>query len=335
MLALRWHPPRPLHTPSPPPASQPHCHEAVKWNRYSKRYVIKCNPDPAFWNGTRVFFHLIHMALILRCRTETWLREFTRAGKTLASRLIPWQGPFVWRQMERCVSLSCRYTWTSVFCVFICPFYVTFVLDIEQIAGKQLLKGPFLCKNNHFTNVSHLSTSPPVPQRRGIEYCFLCLLIHFSEMLCLENQIWKNSPFWCCKWHWYLTYTSPRVVTAQKARCFDHLPNMWKVQAASLEFFWIIIHTRLLKMGVMWDLYNISMPEAWFFFFFLHWVITHFSLPRVFPCLVMESTIVSTSTLAPDEFDRNVPRICGVCGDKATGFHFNAMTCEGCKGFFR
>uniref|UniRef100_A0A8V5GNL9 Uncharacterized protein n=1 Tax=Melopsittacus undulatus TaxID=13146 RepID=A0A8V5GNL9_MELUD len=33
--------------------------------------------------------------------------------------------------------------------------------------------------------------------------------------------------------------------------------------------------------------------------------------------------------------DRNVPRICGVCGDKATGFHFNAMTCEGCKGFFR
>uniref|UniRef100_A0AAR2L4R8 Vitamin D receptor b n=1 Tax=Pygocentrus nattereri TaxID=42514 RepID=A0AAR2L4R8_PYGNA len=44
---------------------------------------------------------------------------------------------------------------------------------------------------------------------------------------------------------------------------------------------------------------------------------------------------VTTSTQAPDEFDRNVPRICGVCGDKATGFHFNAMTCEGCKGFFR
>ncbi|KAL0977832.1 hypothetical protein UPYG_G00161880 [Umbra pygmaea] len=50
---------------------------------------------------------------------------------------------------------------------------------------------------------------------------------------------------------------------------------------------------------------------------------------------VMETTAVSTSTLASDEFDRNAPRICGVCGDKATGFHFNAMTCEGCKGFFR
>lgn len=52
-------------------------------------------------------------------------------------------------------------------------------------------------------------------------------------------------------------------------------------------------------------------------------------------CSVMETTVVSTSSLPPDEFDRNVPRICGVCGDKATGFHFNAMTCEGCKGFFR
>ncbi|KAL6483582.1 hypothetical protein MHYP_G00084540 [Metynnis hypsauchen] len=50
---------------------------------------------------------------------------------------------------------------------------------------------------------------------------------------------------------------------------------------------------------------------------------------------VMEAMAVSTSAQGPDEFDRNAPRICGVCGDKATGFHFNAMTCEGCKGFFR
>ncbi|NWS80237.1 VDR protein, partial [Toxostoma redivivum] len=33
--------------------------------------------------------------------------------------------------------------------------------------------------------------------------------------------------------------------------------------------------------------------------------------------------------------ERSLPRVCGVCGDRATGFHFNAMTCEGCKGFFR
>ncbi|NXC21445.1 VDR protein, partial [Corythaeola cristata] len=50
----------------------------------------------------------------------------------------------------------------------------------------------------------------------------------------------------------------------------------------------------------------------------------------------METVAASTSFPEPaGEFDRNVPRICGVCGDRATGFHFNAMTCEGCKGFFR
>ncbi|MBZ3870373.1 Vitamin D3 receptor [Sciurus carolinensis] len=49
----------------------------------------------------------------------------------------------------------------------------------------------------------------------------------------------------------------------------------------------------------------------------------------------MEAMAASTSLPDPSDFDRNVPRICGVCGDRATGFHFNAMTCEGCKGFFR
>ncbi|KFW76524.1 Vitamin D3 receptor [Manacus vitellinus] len=50
----------------------------------------------------------------------------------------------------------------------------------------------------------------------------------------------------------------------------------------------------------------------------------------------MEPGAASTSLPDPaGDGDRNVPRICGVCGDRATGFHFNAMTCEGCKGFFR
>ncbi|XP_071332426.1 nuclear receptor subfamily 1 group I member 2 isoform X2 [Trachinotus anak] len=33
--------------------------------------------------------------------------------------------------------------------------------------------------------------------------------------------------------------------------------------------------------------------------------------------------------------DDEEPRACGVCGDLAKGYHFNALTCEGCKGFFR
>ncbi|NXL04064.1 NR1I2 protein, partial [Mesembrinibis cayennensis] len=27
-------------------------------------------------------------------------------------------------------------------------------------------------------------------------------------------------------------------------------------------------------------------------------------------------------------------KVCAVCGDHATGYHFHVMTCEGCKGFF-
>ncbi|XP_056611448.1 nuclear receptor subfamily 1 group I member 2 isoform X2 [Triplophysa dalaica] len=36
-----------------------------------------------------------------------------------------------------------------------------------------------------------------------------------------------------------------------------------------------------------------------------------------------------------DSEEDDEPKICQVCGDKSTGYHFNAMTCEGCKGFFR
>ena len=28
-------------------------------------------------------------------------------------------------------------------------------------------------------------------------------------------------------------------------------------------------------------------------------------------------------------------KVCQVCGDKALGYNFNALTCESCKAFFR
>uniref|UniRef100_A0A8C2N908 Nuclear receptor domain-containing protein n=1 Tax=Capra hircus TaxID=9925 RepID=A0A8C2N908_CAPHI len=45
----------------------------------------------------------------------------------------------------------------------------------------------------------------------------------------------------------------------------------------------------------------------------------------------------ATATPIPEAMasGEDEPRNCAVCGDQATGYHFHALTCEGCKGFFR
>uniref|UniRef100_A0A8D2J0M2 Nuclear receptor subfamily 1 group I member 3 n=1 Tax=Varanus komodoensis TaxID=61221 RepID=A0A8D2J0M2_VARKO len=45
------------------------------------------------------------------------------------------------------------------------------------------------------------------------------------------------------------------------------------------------------------------------------------------PCILASSR----SDTDPESEEKT----CAVCGDRATGYHFHVMTCEGCKGFFR
>ncbi|GAB1285692.1 Nuclear receptor subfamily 1 group I member 3 [Apodemus speciosus] len=46
----------------------------------------------------------------------------------------------------------------------------------------------------------------------------------------------------------------------------------------------------------------------------------------------MRTTLTLETMVSEEEYE---PRNCMVCGDRATGYHFHALTCEGCKGFFR
>jgi len=46
-------------------------------------------------------------------------------------------------------------------------------------------------------------------------------------------------------------------------------------------------------------------------------------------------TAKAVTTTAPAATTAPAPKICDVCGGRATGYHFGVMSCEGCKGFFR
>ncbi|KAF5918308.1 hypothetical protein HPG69_006091 [Diceros bicornis minor] len=50
---------------------------------------------------------------------------------------------------------------------------------------------------------------------------------------------------------------------------------------------------------------------------------------------IRQGPVTATSTSEAMASEEDEPRNCVVCGDRATGYHFHALTCEGCKSFFR
>ncbi|XP_026865776.2 nuclear receptor subfamily 1, group H, member 5 [Electrophorus electricus] len=50
---------------------------------------------------------------------------------------------------------------------------------------------------------------------------------------------------------------------------------------------------------------------------------------------VSGTSLTKRPRLGPGARMKGQDELCVVCGDKASGYHYNALTCEGCKGFFR